>query len=90
MKLISGWIGVIIVLISLLIQLWIMLQKKNHYKIFVFVQLVLSISAIFWMIYAFLDQPIYWPTGINNVFVFIFNSLFVTINIIKWKKTKKD
>lgn len=88
MKLVSGWIGVAIVLISFLIQLWIMLGQKNHYKFFIFVQIILIISGVFWVVYAFLDQPIYWPTGINNILVIIFNSIFLAINCYKWKKQK--
>lgn len=90
MKMISGWIGVAIVLISFSIQLWVMLKEKNHDKFFLIVQAILIISAIFWMLYAFLNEPIYWPTGINNVLVFIFNSCFLAINCYKWKKAQKS
>lgn len=88
MKLAAGWVGVAIALISFLLQLWIMLQQKNHDKFFIIIQAILVVSAIFWMVYAFLDGPIYWPTGINNVFVFIFNLIFLIINCYKWKKQK--
>lgn len=90
MKQISGWIGVALVLISFLIQLWIMLQEKRHYKFFIIVQAILVIGAIFWLIYAFFQKPIYWPTGINNVLVLIFNLIFLTINYIKWKKNSNN
>ncbi len=90
MKQISGWIGVALVLISFLIQLWIMLQEKRHYKFFIIVQTILVIGGIFWLVYAFLKDPIYWPTGINNVLVIIFNLIFLTINSIKWKKNSNN
>jgi len=87
MKQISGWIGVALVLISFLIQLWIMLQEKKHYKFFIIVQTILVIAGVFWLVYAFFKDPIYWPTGINNVLVIFFNLIFLTINCIKWKKS---
>lgn len=86
MKQISGWIGVALVLISFLIQLWIMLQEKRHYKFFIIVQIILIIGGIFWLVYAFYKEPIYWPTGINNVLVIIFNFIFLIINWVRWSK----
>lgn len=90
MKQIAGWIGVALVLISFLIQLWVLLQEKKHYKFFIIVQTILVIGAIFWLVYAFFQKPIYWPTGINNVLVIIFNLIFLTINAMKWKKSNND
>lgn len=88
MKLIAGWIGVAFALISFLSQLWIMFQQKNHYKFFIFIQIILIFGSVFWMVYAFFAKPIYWPTGVNNIFVFIFNIIFLAINCHRWRKTK--
>lgn len=89
MKMISGWIGVVLIFLSLLLQLFLMFKdknRKNHTYILITIQFIIILATIFWVVYAFKGQEIYWQTGISNIVIFIFNTIFLVLNIIKAKK----
>jgi len=93
MKNISGWIGVGLVFISLIMQLYLMIVNKQNNKIsqfyfLFFIQTIIIFAAIFWIIYAFKGNQIYWQTGISNIIIEIFTILFFIINIKNKIKSK--
>ena len=89
---ISGWIGVSLVFLSLLMQLFLILSKKtNKNKQFYYllsIQVIIIFSSIFWIIYAFNGQTIYWQTGVSNIIINIFTTIFFILNIKKVRKMK--
>jgi len=76
MKIISGWIGVFLIFISLSLHLLMITNKNTKIKqlyYLIFIQIIIIFASIFWIIYAFKGQEIYWKTGISNIIIEILN-----------------